>query len=150
MKVNRLLLNNQNFGLLYMDKDKIARQFGTFVADEAEKARFYLQQKADVVDIIVTPEINEEDKPVLGVYIQDITPRKSAGVKNPIKRFFLNLWEEQQIAAKFNKASSQKAEVFLALGNIAGNIRNKVDMRLDILFNFRAYMAQVEHGIAKI
>lgn len=133
-----------------MDKDKIAKKFGLPVADEAEKVRYYLEQKADVVDIIVTPEINEEDKPVLGVYIQDVTPRKSAGVKNPIKRFVLNFWEEQQIAAKFNKASGQKVEVFLALGNISGNIRNKVDIMLEILFNFRSYMAEIEHGIAKI
>ena len=143
MKVNRLSQNNQNFGLLYMDKNRIASQFGLPVAEEAETIRYYLKQKADVVDIIVKPEINEEDRAVLGVYIQDVTPRKSLGVKNPVKRFVLSLLEEQQIAAKLNKASSQKAEVFIALGNIAGNIRNKVDMRLYILFSFRSYMAKI-------
>ena len=150
MKVNRSIQNNKNFGLLYMDKEKISKYFGPYVADEAEKMRYYLKQKADVVDIIVNPEINEEDKPILGVYIQDVTPRKSFQVKNPIKRFLLGVWEEQQIAAKLSKASSQKAEVFLALGNIAENIRNKVDTRLDILFSFRSFMAQFEKGIVKI
>lgn len=149
MKVNSLSQNNQNFGLLYMDKDRIARQFGPSVADQAESIRYYLEQKADVVDIIVNPETNAVEGDLLGVYIQDVTPRKSLGVKNPVKRFILTLLEDQQIAAKMNKNLSQKAEVFITLGNIAGNIRNKVDMRLEILHNFRDYMAQFNSTIPK-
>ena len=120
--------SSPSFGMaLHMDEEEIAENIGKYAAEEAKKAREYLEAKAKNVDIFVQPESDGHvNNNRLEVIVQDITPpfvESNIPVLGRVINFVRGLKEQIAIDSKPYAVS----DVFISKENLVYRLLDEAE-----------------------